>query len=167
MIGLRKFFVALLLGTLLLVTSCTQQAPSRFDRAQQTSTSKGATAVVKDSQAGSSFNRYFPGSTGGYERIYSQEKKGFAQAKLKKDGTEVAILSISDTLNNPSAKDKFAQSSQQIGGFPAIAQGSTTTAVLVGDRYQVKIRSKDASFTEEDRQDWLSKFDLRGLSRLE
>ncbi len=167
MIGLRKFLVSLLLGLLLLVSSCAPQAPSRFDQAQQTSTSKGATAVVKDSQAGSSFNRYFPGNTGGYERIYSQEKQGFAQAKLKKDGQEVAILSISDTLNNPSAKDKFAQSSQQVAGFPAIAQGSNTTAVLVGDRYQVKVRSKDASFTEEDRQDWLSKFDLRGLSRLD
>ena len=167
MIVLRKFLVALIMSVLLLVTSCAQQAPSRFDQAQEASTSKGATAVVKDSQTGSNFNRYFPSSTGSYTRVYSQEKQGFAQAKLNKDGQEVAILSISDTLNNPTATAKFKQSGQKIAGYPAVNQGSKSTAILVGDRYQVKVRSKDDSFTEEDRQDWLSKFDLRGLSRLE
>ena len=166
MIGLRKFLVALVLGTVLLITSCAQQPPSRFEGAQQASTSKGATAVVKESESGSSFNRYFPGETGGYKRIYTQEKKGFAQAKLTKDGKEVAILSISDTLNNPSAKDKFQASSEEIGGYPIINQGSSTTALLVDDRFQVKVRSKDSSFEEDDRRDWLSKFDLRGLSKL-
>ena len=166
MIGLRKFLVAFALGTLLLITSCAQQPPSRFEGAQQASTSKGATAVVKESESGSSFNRYFPGDGGGYKRIYTQEKKGFAQAKLTKDGKEVAILSISDTLNNPSAKDKFKESTEQIGGYPAINQGSNSTALLVGDRFQVKVRSKDDSFDDSDRRDWLSKFDLRGLSQL-
>ncbi len=166
MIGLRKFLVALLLGTLLLITSCAQQPPSRFEGAQQASTAKGASAVVKESESGSSFNRYFPGDGGGYQRIYTQEKKGFAQAKLTKDGKDVAVLSISDTLNNPSAKDKFKESSENIGGYPAVNQGSNSTAILVGDRFQVKVRSKDASFDEDARRDWLSKFDLRGLSSL-
>jgi hypothetical protein len=166
MIGLRKFLIALLLGTLLLITSCTQQTASRFEGAQQVSTAKGAKAVVKDSESGSSFNRYFPGETGGYKRIYTQEKTGFAQAKLTKDGREVAILSISDTLNNSSAIEKFNKSTEKIGGYPAVNQGSNTTAVLVKDRFQVKVRSKDSSFNEQDRRDWLSKFDLRGLSRL-
>ncbi|MGF1541360.1 MAG: hypothetical protein ACFCU5_13065 [Pleurocapsa sp.] len=166
MIGLRKFLVALLLGTLLLITSCTQQTASRFESAQQASTAKDATAVVKDSESGSSFNRYFPGETGGYKRIYTQEKTGFAQAKLTKDGREMAILSISDTLNNPSAIDKFKESTDKISSYPVVNQGSNTTAVLVKDRFQVKVRSKDDSFDEQDRRDWLSKFDLRGLSRL-
>ena len=86
MIGLRKFLVALLLGTILLITSCTQQPASRFEGAQKVSTAKDATAVVKEAESGSSFNRYFPGNTEGYERIYSQEKKGFASANLKKKG---------------------------------------------------------------------------------
>lgn len=166
MIGLRKFLVALLLGTVLLITSCAQQPASRFEGAQKVSTAKGATAVVKDAEAGSSFNRYFPGDTGGYKRIYSQEKTGFAQAKLTKDGREMAILSISDTLNNPSAIDKFKASTETIGGYPALNQGSKSTVVLVADRFQVKVRSKDDSFDEEARRDWLSKFDLRGLSKL-
>lgn len=166
MISLRKFLAAFLLTGCLLLTSCTQQAPSRFDGAQRESTSKGATAVVDTSQSGSSFNRYFPDSGSGYERIYSQEKQGFAQAKLKQDGKEIAILSISDVANNSSTVDKFQESTNNISGFPSVEQGSTATAVLVSDRYQVKIRSKDSSFTQSDRQKWLGKFDLRGLSKL-
>ena len=167
MIGLRKFLAACFLTSCLLLTSCaSQQAPSQFDNAQQNSTSKGATAVVDDSQSGGSFNRYFPDSGSGYDRVYSQEKKGFAQAKLKQDGREVAILSISDVLNNPSTVNKYQDSKSNINGFPAIEQGKTGTAVLVGDRYQVKIRSKSDDFTAQDRQKWLGKFDLRGLSKL-
>lgn len=166
MISLRKFLAAFLLTSCLLLTSCATQAPSRFDGAQQESTSRGASAVAKDSQSGSSFNRYFPDSGSGYERVYSQEKQGFAQAKLKKDGEEIAILSISDTLNNPSTLNKYQDSNNQIQGFPAIEQGNSGTAVLVSDRYQVKIRSKNSSFSASDRQKWLGKFDLRGLSKL-
>ena len=165
-IALRKFLVAFFLTSCLLLTSCAQETPSRFDGAQQESTSKGATAVVDDSQSGGTFNRYFPDSGNGYERVYTQEKKGFAQAKLKQDGKEIAILSISDVLNNPSTVNKFQDSSSKVNGFPVINQGSTGTAVLVGDRYQVKIRSKDSAFTESDRTKWLKKFDLRGLSKL-
>ena len=166
MISLRRFVAALILTSCLLFTSCSQQAPSRFDTAQQESTSKGATAVVKDSQPGSAFNRYFPDSADGYERVYSQEKKGFAQAKLKQEGKEIAIMSISDVLNNPSTVEKFQSSSSQINGYPEVSQGSTGTAVLVNNRYQVKIRSKDSSFSQSDREKWLKRFDLRGLSKL-
>lgn len=166
MISLRRFVAALILTSCLLFTSCSQQAPSQFDGAQQESTSKGATAVVKDSQSGSAFNRFFPDSSDGYQRVYSQEKKGFAQAKLNKDNKEIAILSISDTLNSPNTVDKFQSSNNQINGYPAVSQGSSGTAVLVNNRYQVKIRSKDASFSQSDREKWLKKFDLRGLSKL-
>ncbi|MEM6611404.1 MAG: hypothetical protein AAF652_03960 [Cyanobacteria bacterium P01_C01_bin.72] len=166
MISLRKSLAALILASCLLFTSCSQPAPSRFDDAQQQSTNKGATAVVDSSKSGSAFNRYFPDSSNEYERVYSQEKKGFAQAKLKKDGAEVAILSISDTLNSPSAANKFQDSSEKINGYPAVSQGSSGTVILVGDRYQVKIRSKDPAFGAGERQEWLGKFDLRGLSKL-
>ncbi|MEO1342208.1 MAG: hypothetical protein AAFV28_13930, partial [Cyanobacteria bacterium J06635_13] len=84
----------------------------------------------------------------------------------KKGGAEIAILSISDTLNSPSAANKFQDSSEKISGYPAVSQGSSSTAILVGDRYQVKIRSKDAAFDAGDRAKWLGKFDLRGLSKL-
>ncbi|MFM7191687.1 MAG: hypothetical protein ACKN9E_04800 [Microcystaceae cyanobacterium] len=154
---------------LLLIVSlvaCAPQPPSRFDQAQQASTQRGASAVVKESSQGSDFNRFFPPSGEGYDRVYTQEKKGFAEAKLKKAGKDVAMLSISDTVNNPSAATKFQQSSLQIQGFPAVQQGSTATAVLVGDRYQVKVQSRDPAFTADNRQVWLGKFNLEGLARL-
>lgn len=162
----RKILVTGLLAVLLLVTSCTTKAPSQFSQAQKDSTSRGATAVVKDSASGGSFNRFFPPSGGGYDRVYTQEKKGFAEAKLKKDGKELALLAISDIRNNPSAATKFQNSTQKINGFPAIEQGATATAVLVDDRFQVKVLSRDPSFTADDREAWLAKFDLNGLAKL-
>lgn len=162
----RKLLAVCLLAVMLLVSSCGPQPPSRFEGAQTDSTSKGASAVVKESESGGSFNQFFPSAGDGYERVYTQEKKGFAEAKLKRDGQDVAMLSISDTLNNPSAISKFEQSSDKINGYPAVNQGSTGTAVLVGDRFQVKVLSRDPSFTEGDRRTWLGKFDLNGLARL-
>jgi hypothetical protein len=36
----------------------------------------------------------------------------------------------------------------------------------VGDRYQVKVLSRDQAFTASDREAWLQKFDLNGLNNL-
>ncbi|MDJ0579516.1 hypothetical protein [Crocosphaera sp.] len=165
LLKMRQVIVVFSLS-LLLLTSCATQAPSRFEQAQQESSGRGSSAVVRESESGGSFNKFFPPSGGGYDRVYSQEKKGFAEAKLKKDGKEVAVLAISDTLNNPSAVKKFEKSTQNIKGYPAVSQGKTGTAVLVGDRFQVKVLSRDPAFSESDRQAWLEKFDLKGLSKV-
>lgn len=166
--SLRKLVTVGLLSILLFVTltACSPKPTSRFDQAQQESTQRGAKAVVKKSEQGSSFNKFFPKSGDGYDRVYTQEKKGFSEAKLKKDGKDLAVMAISDTLNTPTAAAKFQQSTAKIGGFPSVQQGSTATAVLVADRYQVKVLSRDPSFSASDRQTWLEKFDLKGLSRL-
>lgn len=165
---LQKVLVAFLLAALLLVTSCAKQPPSRFEQAQQESTqgSQRYQAVSKEAVAGGSFNRFFPPAGEGYERVYTQEKTGFAEAKLKKDGKVVAMLSISDTTSNPTAAAKFKGSTETIGGYPAVSQGTTATAVLVGDRYQVKVLSRDPSFAESERKAWLEKFNLNGLAKL-
>ncbi|MFM7788677.1 MAG: hypothetical protein ACKO90_11200 [Microcystis panniformis] len=160
-----KILIAGVLATLLLVTSCAK-APSQFDQAQQESTARGAAAVVKESTSGGSFNRFFPPSGGGYERVYTQEKKGFAEAKLKQDGKVVAMLAISDISNNPAAANKFQDSQTTIKGFPSVEQGATASAVLVNNRYQVKVLSRDTDFDASDRQAWLAKFDLDGLAKL-
>ena len=166
----RKVLAALLLSMLLLVTACATKAPSRFDQAQQESSQqRSGQAVAKEATQGSNFNKFFPAAGAGFDRVYTQEKKGFAEAKLKKGGKDVAVLSISDTQGvtggaNPAAK--FANSSLKIGGYPAVTQGKNSTALLVGDRYQVKISSRDATFTESDRQAWLQKFNLRGIEKL-
>lgn len=166
----RRVIAALLVSVMLLVTACATESPTSYDQVQQESTQKKTgLAVAKDATQGSSFNRFFPATQAGFERVYTQEKKGFAEAKLKKGGKDVAVLSISDTQGttggaNPAAK--FQNSSQQIGGYPAVTQGKNSTALLVGDRYQVKISSRDASFTESEREAWLKKFNLRGLEKL-
>lgn len=164
----RRVLTALMLSMLLLVTACaTTATPSRFDQAQQESSQqRSGQAVAKDATQGSNFNKFFPGTQAGFERVYTQEKKGFAEAKLKKGGKDVAMLAISDTVSTPRAAAKFQNSTKQIGGYPAIEVGKTQTAVLVGDRYQVKVLSRDPSFTASDREAWLKKFNLNALARL-
>lgn len=163
--GLRKFLAPLLLSVLLLVTSCATQAPSRFDQAQQQSSQKkSGQAVVKTATQGAEFNKFLPKGGGGYERVFTQEKKGTSQAKLKKAGKEVATLTIFDTKSNPTAAAKFQQSTKKIAGYPATTLGKMQTSVLVNNRYQVTVRSTDPSL---DKEAWIQKFDLNGLSKLQ
>ncbi|MCJ8281151.1 MAG: hypothetical protein MJK14_15045 [Rivularia sp. ALOHA_DT_140] len=163
---MRRVFAALILSILLLTTACAQKAPGRFDQVQQESTQqKRGQAVAKDATQGSKFNKFFPAASDGYQRVFTQEKKGFAQAKLKKDGKEVAAISVNDTTSNPSAAAKFDKSSKTISGYPAIEKAKQT-AVLVENRYQVKIISRDPAFTAADREAWLKKFNLSGLARV-
>ncbi|PSB01011.1 hypothetical protein [Merismopedia glauca] len=165
----QKLLVSVLLSLVLLVSACGSQPPSRWDSAQQQSTQKTQVQTNKTNNSkatsGGSFNKFFPSASGGFQRVYTQEKTGFAEAKLKKNGQDVAVMSISDTTTNPSATTKFKQSSQKISGYPAVSQGSNGTAILVG-KYQVKVQSRNPSFSQSDRETWLQKFDLNGLSRL-
>lgn len=98
--------------------------------------------------------------------VPAQEKRGFAEHKVNKGGKNVAVLSINDTVSNPSAAAKYKQGAYQVSGYPAVDQGQTITGVLVSDRFQVKAQSRDASFTKRDRVAWIQKFDLNGLSKL-
>lgn len=163
---LRTGLTALCLAFFLLLTACAAAPPSEFDQAQRESTERGADAVSDDAVSGGSFNRFFPATKGNDDLVYAQEKTGFAQAKLIQSGEEVAMLSISDITSNPSAADKFADSTQSINNFPVVAQGNQGTAMLVADRFQVKIQSRVDGFTEGDRLDWLQQFDIRGLAAL-
>ncbi len=163
----RKVFASVLLSVVLLVTGCAPKPPSPYAQVQQETTQKGAQpAVAKKAEQGSSFNQFFPGATAGYERVFTQEKKGFAEAKLKKDGKDMAMLAISDTISLPTAAQKFANSTVTVAGYPAVEIGTTQTAVLVNDRYQVKVLSRDPAFSKSDRQTWLQRFDLRGLAQV-
>jgi hypothetical protein len=163
----RRILLSLVLVLMLALTACTPKPASQFDQAQDLSTKPGAVAVARNSTQGSEFNQFFPKPGSGFERVFTQEKKGFAEAKLKKDGKDLAMLAISDTISLPSAAAKFKQSTQEIAGFPAVDVGTTQTAVLVDDRYQVKVLSRSPEFTRDDRVAWIQKFDLKGLSRLQ
>lgn len=160
----RRVAVALVLSVVLLVTGCQPKAPSQFSQAQQESSKKGVTAVAKDATQGSKFNKFFPRTIAGYSRTFSQEKKGFAEAKLNKDGKNVAMLSINDTSGITGSAQKYTKSTEKIGGYPMVNLGNQTS-VLVG-KYQVKVQSRDPSFTQADREAWLQKFNLKGLEKL-
>ncbi|BAY60741.1 hypothetical protein NIES22_08010 [Calothrix brevissima NIES-22] len=162
----RRILAAVLLSVLLLTTACSSKTPGRFDQVQQESSrQKSGQAVAKDATQGSKLNKFFPDGGDGYQRVYTQEKKGFSEANLKKGGKVLAQLSISDTTSIPGAAAKFSNSTKKVGGYPSVQLGNTQTSVLVG-KYQVKVLSKDPGFTSADRETWIEKFNLDGLAKL-
>jgi hypothetical protein len=139
------------------------EAPDRWAAANKAAEEK-RDAVAEQAVSGGSFNKFFPAVEAPWDIVYQQEKDGFAQAGLTQDGKEVAVLTVADLTSNPSAKDKYQGSPLTIAGFPAAQVGSSATAVLVADRYQVQVRSADPAFDETARERWLAQFDLQGLS---
>lgn len=164
----RRVSIALALCFLLLVSACAAKPPSRYAEIQKETTQRGATkSVVKESEKGGEFNKFFPKKVSGYSIVPAQEKKGFAEYKVNQDGKNVAMLSISDTVNLPAAAAKYQNSQLIVAGYPAVEQGTMATGILVNGRYQVKVLSRDSTFTKEDRAAWLSKFNLEGLAQLQ
>lgn len=145
----------------------TQGANSAATSPTQVQTEQNRSSRSNKPLAGGEFNKFFPAANeDGYTRVASQEKEGFAEYKLKKDGKDVAMLAVTDTVTNPEAVAKFRESTRQINGYPAIEQGSTATAVLIDNRFQVKVLSRNPSFTRQDREAWLQKFNFAGIAGL-
>lgn len=160
----KAWIAGILVLLLAISTACgAPQTESRWEQAPaDTAAEVDRSAIMQGSQ----FNAFFPSEGNGYERIYTQEKRGFAEAKLKQDGSELAMLSVSDTFSNPSATTKYRSSDRLIAGYPAANIGSTATGVLVGDRLQVKVLSRNDAFSASDREQWIERFDLDGLAQL-
>ena len=161
-----SFPAPLLLPAVLLLAGCGEEPDNTRWEPAQAATEDGDTRAVDtvDAVDGSEWNTFFPEQEGEWDVVYRQEKRGTAIADLEKDEVVVATFSITDTAENVSARTKFADAVDEVDGYPVVAQGSKSTAMLVNDRYQVKIASKDDSFTEADRKAWLEKFDLAGLA---
>jgi hypothetical protein len=154
------------LGVLLAVAAgCSEAEPDRWAQAQQSSSESGV-AVSEESVEGSEFNRFFPQVEKPWDLVFKQEKTGFAQASLQNDGREVAMLSVTDTANNPAARDKYTSASESVSGLPRAEIDADTTGVLAGDRFQVQVRSLDPSFGPEEREQWLARFDLDAIGRI-
>ncbi|HEY9887362.1 MAG TPA: hypothetical protein V6D02_03120 [Candidatus Obscuribacterales bacterium] len=162
-----KQLIPLVLVFFFTLTACSA-APSKYDQVQKDTTGFNAPAAVnRAAEKGGTFNQFFPDSEGDYEVVPAQEKQGFAEYKLKRNGETLAMLSINDTISVPTAAAKYDNATATVGGFPSVEQGTTATGVLVNGRYQVKVLSRSESFTASDRATWLQKFDLRGLAQLE
>jgi hypothetical protein len=164
-LNVRRMLSALLLTAALFVTSCQGVTPAG-NTSDRVARSTPQPAVSAQAIPAGQFNKFFPQSANGFERVYSQEKPGTAEAKLQREGKEVALLSIFDTISNPDATTKFKGSPKTIAGYPAQQIGNSQTALLVADRFQVKAISRDPSFTATDRETWLQKFNLSGLAQL-
>jgi hypothetical protein len=158
---MRPLPLLLALGLSLAAAACSKE-PSRWDQA---ASAKPTAITAEGSRAGSAFNKFFPGDgVDGHSRVYTAEKPGYAEAKLKKDGKDVAVISISDTLNEPDARGKFASAGDKVKGYPLVTVGKNQSAALVKDRYQVKVSSP--SLDEAARKTWIERFDLAGLAGL-
>ena len=109
------------LALALLAAACHQE--SRWDAAQRATEGK-KTSVSEDAVAGKVFNRFFPKQEEGYNIVFKQEKAGFAQAALEKDGQELAVFSIFDTVSNPEARSKFEGVTESVAGYPVVTEES-------------------------------------------
>jgi hypothetical protein len=149
----------------LLVAGCGPTGETRFQAAQ---TQKGP-AVAKEAVPGDKLNKFFPKADGDWDVVYTQEKQGMSQAELKKGGKAVAQLAIFDTVTDSKVADEYHDAKDKLADkYPMIAKGKLGTAVLVGERFQVQVRTlPGADFEEADRKTWLQKFDLTGLATLQ
>lgn len=146
---------------------CSKDPPKsdRWDKAAASATSAAAAngAPTASAVAAGSLNRFFPkDGDGGYKRVFTADKEGYAEAKLQKDGKDVATISVADTAKTPDAKGKFDAATEKVEGFPVVKVGNNQTSALVKERFQVKVSSP--TIDHEARKAILSTFDLKGLS---
>lgn len=116
---------------------------------------------------GSAFNRLFPHPETGRQLVFTQEKRGFAEARLKQDDAVLGLLAIADTTTSPEARSKFEVATQRLAGWPLVEQGEQASALLVADRFQVKVIGQGSGLDAQQRHELLEAFDLRGLAALQ
>ncbi|MEZ4300888.1 MAG: hypothetical protein R3B70_38495 [Polyangiaceae bacterium] len=157
----RTLLLAAALGLVAGLSACKKDEPSRWETSATATLSAAATPKIE----GSKLNAFFPAdNTDGHTRVFSQEKDGFVEAKLKKDGADVATLSISDASGDDAVKSKFEKSTDKVGDYPLVTVGKNQSAVLVNGKFQVKVSSP--TLDPDARKAWLGKFDLAGLAKL-
>lgn len=129
----------------------------------------GTVADVPTAQVvnGTAFNRLFPAPGPGEQLVFTQEKRGFSEARLKQGDATVALLAIADTITNPSARQKFEAAAGRLKGWPLVDQGSQASALLVRERFQVKVIGQGVGMEAERRHALLEAFDLPALAQLE
>ncbi|MEZ4257767.1 MAG: hypothetical protein R3B36_01785 [Polyangiaceae bacterium] len=141
--------------------------PDRWEKAAASAAASAAPIVTASAPPAESksFNPLFPpDGADGYARVFVSEVDGTAQAKLRKDGKDVATLTITDTRTNAEAKKKFEGATEKVAGHPVMAVGKNQTTALVADRFQVKVSSP--TLDHDARKAIIEKFDFGGLAKL-
>jgi hypothetical protein len=128
----------------------------------------GTVAGLANSEVvnGTSFNRLFPSPQAGEQLVFTQEKRGFSQARLKRGDEVKALLSISDVITSPASLSKFQHSEERLQSWPLVDQGSQASALLVAERFQVKVIGQGSGLDTDQRHELLGAFDLPGLASL-
>jgi len=169
-ISLGRLTLSALLIAVPLVAGCSsckdEPKSTRWEdaaaQATATAASSASTAPAASVVPAGALNRFFPkDGSGGYKRVFTADKEGYAEAKLQKDGKDVATISINDGLK-PFAKAKFDEATEKLEGFPIVKLGDNQTSALVKERFQVKVTS--SSLDHETRKQILQSFDLKGLA---
>jgi hypothetical protein len=147
-----------------LALACGDAASTRWDDAAEQA-EQGVEEPAGEVSRGGSFNMALPpDGHDGTKRVFTQEKEGYAEAEYKKDGQTLVTVSVSDTNNNPTARDKFGAASEVVAGHPVVDVGANSTQALVADRFQVRVSSPTLGPAE--RRAWLQAADLSALTRL-
>ena len=115
---------------------------------------------------GTALNRLFPEPQVGEKLVFTQEKRGFSQARLKQGDEVRALLSISDVTSSPASRAKFSGSASTLAGWPLVEQGDQSSALLVADRFQVKVIGQGPGLDSAQRHELLGAFDLPALASL-
>ena len=158
----RIFFI-LLIGQL---TACQLNLPQLQPEVKEVG------AVAEPVAAGilmpaSTLQTFLPKEGSGFFIEIIQAGEGSVEAALKLETTQIATLSIRDTVNDPGANADFQSSSLSVAGYPALEVDDQTTTILVANRYRVTVRSIAPDFTQDVRHYWLGEFDLAGLAALQ
>jgi hypothetical protein len=144
--------------------ACSGEMPTQWDDAAQAEERRDE--PVGDVTGGSSFNTVLPPEGHeGTRRVFTQEKPGYAEADYQRDGLTLCTVSVSDTHDNPVAREKFAAATERVGGNPVVDVGANSTSALVADRYQVRVSS--TTLGPAERRAWLQAADLSALIRLD
>ena len=127
---------------------------SRFDeRAQELDQQQGITAPIGSVVEGSAFNAMLPPEGfDGHNRVFTQEREGYSEAAFTKEGQTVTV-SISDTRDNPDARQKFSSATETVSGHPVVAHGKHRSVMLVQNRFQVRVSAPHLNHTQ--RLAWL------------
>jgi len=129
----------------------------------------GTVADVPKSEVvnGTAFNRLFPKPEPGEQLVFTQEKRGFSEARLKQGDQVKALLAISDVTTAPAARRKFDVSESLLQGWPLVEQGAQASALLVADRFQVKVIGQGTGLDVQQRHELIGQFDIKGLAALQ
>jgi hypothetical protein len=147
------------------LAGCKKDVPTAAGADASTTGADGGTLAPAAASAarisGEALKKFFPkDGDDGYTRTFAANAEGLAQAKLEKEGKEVAGLYILDATRMAFARAKFAESKEQLEGLPVV-EGVAQSSVLVKDRYLVRVSSM--TLNHAARKAILAKFDLKGL----